>query len=211
MVLVEVPARRKNKSKRREMETVEVRPCGWDARLLWDDAAVEVWDGSRGDGVLCDGGKRCDRHQGWQKTVAAGLDVEGAVIVSSHSRAPTDSRTDGSWIWRRASSGPSDSTKHRRPAARQGKLLFSWKQADSQKRSASSSCCETQVMGRNPFSSALDMYHDVNTYHLYSHPYALPVQSTGTIFTGWQAYQAGRWTTSTFWFQTALKFVRRHR
>lgn len=83
LVLVEVPARRKNKSKRREMETVEVRPCGWDARLLWDDATVEAWDGSRGDGALCDGGKRCDRHQGWQKTVAAGLDVEGAVIVGS--------------------------------------------------------------------------------------------------------------------------------
>lgn len=85
LVLVEVPARRKNKSKRREMETVEVRPCGWDARLLWDDVAVEAWDGSQGDGALCDGGKRCDRHQGWQKTVAAGLDVEGAVIVSFRS------------------------------------------------------------------------------------------------------------------------------
>lgn len=83
LVLVEVPARRKNKSKRREMETVEVRPCGWDARLLWDDATVEAWDGSEGDGALCDGGKRCDRHQGWQKTIAAGLDVEGAVVVSS--------------------------------------------------------------------------------------------------------------------------------
>lgn len=87
LVLVEVPARRKGKSKRREMETVEVRPCGWDSRLIWDDAAIEKWDESRGEGPLCDGGKRCDRHQGWQKTVAAALDVEGAVIVSCSTTA----------------------------------------------------------------------------------------------------------------------------
>lgn len=82
-VLVEVPSKRKGKSKRREMETVEVRPCGWDSRLSWDDGEVEAWDGSNGDQPLCDCGKRCDRHQGWQKVVAASLDVEEAVLVSS--------------------------------------------------------------------------------------------------------------------------------
>ena len=48
----------------------EDRPCGWDARLVWDDAEVQGWSGDVDEGgeagqVCMVARRRCDRHQGW--------------------------------------------------------------------------------------------------------------------------------------------------
>lgn len=97
-----VPApKRKSKTKRREGETTVERPCGWDSRLMWSDDEVRSWyvQGQPTDGdvemaeeggeevpkllpTMCPASRRCERHQGWQKTLGVALDVEAAQLVS---------------------------------------------------------------------------------------------------------------------------------
>lgn len=98
--------KKKNKNKRRDGEALE-RVCGWDPRLAWSDDEVRACDGSAaetvkvedgdvdmeaeagvetGTGNLCTAGKRCERHQGWQRTLAVTLDVEAAQLVSLSDR-----------------------------------------------------------------------------------------------------------------------------
>lgn len=92
--------KRKSKTKRRDGEQAVERPCGWDSRLLWSDEEVRSWDGKgpedadgdvdmeEGHGgmkmlsTMCPAGRRCERHQGWQKTLGVALDVEAAQLVS---------------------------------------------------------------------------------------------------------------------------------
>ncbi|KAK8854654.1 hypothetical protein IAR55_003393 [Kwoniella newhampshirensis] len=58
------------------------RPCGWDRRLVsFDEEMLEMNIGRGEDelvkGELCMVARRkCDRHQGWQKTTAISLEVE---------------------------------------------------------------------------------------------------------------------------------------
>jgi COMPASS component SPP1 len=92
--------KRKSKTKRRDGDPVVERPCGWDSRLLWSNEELRSWDGkgpedSEGDvdmdeeerggmmilSTMCAAGRRCERHQGWQKTLGVALDVEAAQLV----------------------------------------------------------------------------------------------------------------------------------
>ena len=61
------------------------RPCGWDKKLVWTDEEVEQWRPDEDDGMdgeACMAPKRrCDRHQGWQKTMTASLDLEAGQLV----------------------------------------------------------------------------------------------------------------------------------
>ncbi|WRT68563.1 uncharacterized protein IL334_005540 [Kwoniella shivajii] len=55
------------------------RPCGWDKLLILDDGELTRLAGvqQEEEGRLCmRGRRRCDRHQGWQKTIAAQLKGE---------------------------------------------------------------------------------------------------------------------------------------
>ncbi|TXT10587.1 hypothetical protein VHUM_02092 [Vanrija humicola] len=99
---------KKSKNKRRDGQKEE-RPCAFDPRLLWDDEAVAAWAGdeaplaegadaegdtaeAEGEGgdaadtpkpparAVCKNGRRCDRHQGWQRTTAVALEVEVAQL-----------------------------------------------------------------------------------------------------------------------------------
>jgi COMPASS component SPP1 len=84
-------------------------PCGFDVRLVWDDADWQNWvESDEGRTMLTpdfsaleisgsgedEGGieldenvicvvtrKRCDRHAGWQKTREADFEVERAILV----------------------------------------------------------------------------------------------------------------------------------
>lgn len=108
---------KKSKNKRRDGQKEE-RPCAFDPRLLWDDEAVTVWSGEEapveeapveeeaeagegeGEGddaaatpkppsrAVCKNGRRCDRHQGWQRTTAVALEVEVAQLVSTAAVIP---------------------------------------------------------------------------------------------------------------------------
>ena len=69
------------KSKKHQSKDKEERLCGWDERLVWDDTEVGIWSGERWEGDTCAKGRRCDRHQGWQKTIGASLQVEEALLV----------------------------------------------------------------------------------------------------------------------------------
>ncbi|GMK58414.1 hypothetical protein CspeluHIS016_0504460 [Cutaneotrichosporon spelunceum] len=93
--VVEEPKKR-SKNKKRDGEK-DPRPCGFDPRLVWSDAEVAAWDGSEREATtlpeevegdketalecaarlgLCAVGRRCERHAGWQKTLAVQLEVE---------------------------------------------------------------------------------------------------------------------------------------
>ncbi|KAL1409115.1 60S ribosomal subunit assembly or modification protein [Vanrija albida] len=102
------PASKKSKNKRRDGQKEE-RPCAFDPRLLWDDDEVGAWAGDEApledapeevepeagaeeDGAdtatpkppsraVCKNGRRCDRHQGWQRTTGVALDVEVAQLT----------------------------------------------------------------------------------------------------------------------------------
>nr|XP_019044859.1 hypothetical protein I302_06773 [Kwoniella bestiolae CBS 10118]OCF23789.1 hypothetical protein I302_06773 [Kwoniella bestiolae CBS 10118] len=63
------------------------KPCGWDRVLIADDEEVpKVENGvneengnaedQRQEGLCMRGKRRCDRHQGWQRTIAAQLEIE---------------------------------------------------------------------------------------------------------------------------------------
>ncbi|ORY35641.1 hypothetical protein BCR39DRAFT_555779 [Naematelia encephala] len=79
------PRKGKKEGKR---QGVEDKPCGWDRRLIWSDEEVQDWDGmddavdAELNDLVCKRGKRrCDRHQGWQKTIAVSLEVEEAQLI----------------------------------------------------------------------------------------------------------------------------------
>ena len=61
------------------------RPCGWDRRLISSErvilcmADVEQEDGPQ---PCMQPRRRCDRHQGWQKTISASLEVESNQLVN---------------------------------------------------------------------------------------------------------------------------------
>lgn len=104
----EEPAPKKRSKNKQRPAAADTRPCGWDSRLLWDDETVLAWDGSAAPAPvaetdvdadaeadesaasraqtagLCAGGKRCERHAGWQKTTSVALDVEAAQLVSRY-------------------------------------------------------------------------------------------------------------------------------
>ncbi|WVR09469.1 hypothetical protein IAU60_006536 [Kwoniella sp. DSM 27419] len=102
---------KKSKKKKGSSGPKEDRPCGWVRRLIADDGEVQRWivttaargtrqldespheqDGTHGieadeigDQDYClNGRKRCDRHQGWQKTMAVSLEVELAGLERTH-------------------------------------------------------------------------------------------------------------------------------
>lgn len=69
---------------------------------MWSDEEVQAWyaKGQDADGdvemaeeggegtmrllpTMCPASRRCDRHQGWQKTLGVALDVEAAQLVST--------------------------------------------------------------------------------------------------------------------------------
>ncbi|OCF43991.1 hypothetical protein I317_02097 [Kwoniella heveanensis CBS 569] len=82
------------------------KPCGWVRLLVAEDQRILEWrehagtrgnmevdpssgDGAGGQGVLeegtCYNGRRkCDRHQGWQKTIAVSLEVELSGLERNH-------------------------------------------------------------------------------------------------------------------------------
>lgn len=63
----------------------EDKQCAWDPRLIWTDDQVKTWsaDGQDGGEGICElAKKRCDRHSGWQKTIAISLEVEERQLVS---------------------------------------------------------------------------------------------------------------------------------
>jgi COMPASS component SPP1 len=91
--------------------TLPDAPCGFDVRLVWDDADWENWVASEEGRAILERGlaatietpgsgedeggmeldenvicvvtrKRCDRHSGWQKTREADFEVERAILVS---------------------------------------------------------------------------------------------------------------------------------
>lgn len=96
-VVVE-PKRSKNRKRDGEKDP---RPCGYDPRLVWSDAQVAAWDGSEREPTpemeeeerkesaleraarlgLCAVGRRCERHAGWQKTMAVALEVEATQLA----------------------------------------------------------------------------------------------------------------------------------
>jgi COMPASS component SPP1 len=87
-ILIQAEESRSSKSKRKGGNgPSEDKQCAWDPRLIWDDAEVRDWDGEEQEedvvGNICGLGKRkCDRHQGWQKTSTISLELEHAQLVS---------------------------------------------------------------------------------------------------------------------------------
>ena len=81
-VITVVEEVRSGKSKRKGGPT-EDKQCAWDPRLILSDEEVQAIDGADRDmGGVCELGKRrCDRHPGWQKTIALSLDVEEQQLV----------------------------------------------------------------------------------------------------------------------------------
>lgn len=90
------------KSSSRKGGASDDRPCGWERRLIWDDNAVlaapepsalasedqqeqgKIIEPAEEDGdrLPCLNPRRkCDRHAGWQKTVAALLENEAYQLV----------------------------------------------------------------------------------------------------------------------------------
>lgn len=62
------------------------RACGYDSRLSADDNDVlGLVEDDTMEGEVCTASRRCDRHQGWQKTIAVALEVE---LILSVSRLP---------------------------------------------------------------------------------------------------------------------------
>nr|ODN94490.1 hypothetical protein L204_04623 [Cryptococcus depauperatus CBS 7855] len=78
-------------SKKKGSRPADDRPCGWDARLITADEQVDQFvKGDEGETMrvewedieVCMAGKRrCDRHQGWQKTIGVSLDIELATLT----------------------------------------------------------------------------------------------------------------------------------
>lgn len=77
--------------KRKAGRPTDDRPCGWEASLIAEDEEVEELVKGEGEEMEVVAGERevcmlprrkCDRHQGWQKTVAVSLDLELATLVS---------------------------------------------------------------------------------------------------------------------------------
>jgi COMPASS component SPP1 len=61
----------------------EDKQCGWDPRLIWEDEAVQSWMEGQDEEEICGLAKRrCDKHQGWQKTSAFSLETEERQLVS---------------------------------------------------------------------------------------------------------------------------------
>lgn len=92
------------KSSSRKGGASDDRPCGWERRLIWDDdavlaapeppapaaeepgpdaAAVAEEDADRAP--CLNPRRKCDRHTGWQKTVAALLENEAYQLVRTAS------------------------------------------------------------------------------------------------------------------------------
>jgi hypothetical protein len=81
---IEASGSKKNK-KPKKAAAVDLRACGYDSRLAADDAEVLAMlktEGDAAEGEVCPASRRCDRHQGWQKTIAVELEVEMALNVS---------------------------------------------------------------------------------------------------------------------------------
>lgn len=80
------PKKKSSKNKRRDGEAAAAaeRPCGFDHRLLWDDGPVAEWAAGgveeAGEEETCAARRRCERHQGWQRTIGVALDVEYAQL-----------------------------------------------------------------------------------------------------------------------------------
>lgn len=79
--------------KRKAGRPADDRPCGWEASLIAEDEEVEELVKGEGDEMEVVEGerevcmlprRRCDRHQGWQKTVAVSLDLELATLTRTY-------------------------------------------------------------------------------------------------------------------------------
>lgn len=109
-ILIQAEESRSSKSKRKGGNgPSEDKQCAWDPRLIRDDAEVRDWNGEEQEedvvGNICGLGKRkCDRHQGWQKTSTVSLELEHAQLVS-----------DTHWAW---ADGVGEATQGARPPAR---------------------------------------------------------------------------------------------
>ncbi|OXB35797.1 compass component spp1 [Cryptococcus neoformans] len=79
--------------KRKAGRPADDRPCGWEASLIAEDEEIEELVKGEGDEMEVVEGqrevcmlprRRCDRHQGWQKTVAVSLDLELATLTRTY-------------------------------------------------------------------------------------------------------------------------------
>ncbi|KIR68026.1 hypothetical protein I314_01518 [Cryptococcus bacillisporus CA1873] len=79
--------------KRKAGRPIDDRPCGWEASLIAEDEEVEELVKGEGEEMEVVAGERevcmlprrkCDRHQGWQKTVAVSLDLELATLTRTY-------------------------------------------------------------------------------------------------------------------------------
>lgn len=79
---MDVDEPRPKKSKSKSSSKSDDRICGWDSRLTADDWEILdlVASGEKVEACMV-ARRRCDRHQGWQKTIAASLEVEAHCLV----------------------------------------------------------------------------------------------------------------------------------
>ncbi|KIR41860.1 compass component spp1 [Cryptococcus deuterogattii 99/473] len=79
--------------KRKAGRPTDDKPCGWEASLIAEDEEVEELVKGEGEEMEVVAGERevcmlprrkCDRHQGWQKTVAVSLDLELATLTRTY-------------------------------------------------------------------------------------------------------------------------------
>ncbi|WVQ72063.1 hypothetical protein IAR50_001607 [Cryptococcus sp. DSM 104548] len=73
----------------------EDKPCGWAAVLIAEDEEVDQGIKGQGAEIVMEGAeawevcmvarRKCDRHQGWQKTIAVALDFELATLSRTQS------------------------------------------------------------------------------------------------------------------------------
>ncbi|WVQ90596.1 hypothetical protein IAS59_004377 [Cryptococcus gattii] len=79
--------------KRKAGRPTDDRPCGWEASLIAEDEEVEELVKGEGEEMEVVVGERevcmlprrkCDRHQGWQRTVAVSLDLELATLTRTY-------------------------------------------------------------------------------------------------------------------------------
>lgn len=85
-IAIPVEETRASKSKRKGGGgPTEDKQCAWDPRLSWTDQQVMAEGGTVGredDLAVCELAKRrCDKHSGWQKTLAISLEVEEKQLV----------------------------------------------------------------------------------------------------------------------------------
>lgn len=89
VVVPAVEETRSSKSKRKSTGPTEDKQCAWDPRLIWSDDETKMADigglqvENQVDVGVCESGKRrCDKHSGWQKTIALSLELEEQQLVS---------------------------------------------------------------------------------------------------------------------------------